>query len=141
MLFDRFPDGSEVLGGAPFNVAWHLQGFAHAPLFISRVGDDAAGHRVARAMQGWGVDTTALQTDTQYPTGTVEINYEGAQHSFNILPEQACDYIDAEPAQKAIGTIEPALIYHGTLATRTRAASRVLAQLVTTTEIPVFARY
>jgi len=26
VLFDHFPDGSEVLGGAPFNVAWHLQG-------------------------------------------------------------------------------------------------------------------
>jgi fructokinase len=24
VLFDYFPDGSRVLGGAPFNVAWHL---------------------------------------------------------------------------------------------------------------------
>ena len=27
VLFDTFPDGTAVLGGAPFNVAWHLQGF------------------------------------------------------------------------------------------------------------------
>jgi len=27
VLFDHFPDGSRVLGGAPFNVAWHLQAF------------------------------------------------------------------------------------------------------------------
>ena len=26
VLFDCFPDGSAVLGGAPFNVAWHLHG-------------------------------------------------------------------------------------------------------------------
>ena len=38
VLFDRFPDGSVVLGGAPFNVAWHLQAFGRAPLFISTGG-------------------------------------------------------------------------------------------------------
>jgi len=31
ILFDRFPDGREVLGGAPFNVAWHLRGFGLDP--------------------------------------------------------------------------------------------------------------
>ena len=25
VLFDQFPDGANVLGGAPFNVAWHLK--------------------------------------------------------------------------------------------------------------------
>ncbi len=46
VLYDCFPDGQAVLGGAPFNVAWHLQGFGRAPLFISRVGDDPLGHHV-----------------------------------------------------------------------------------------------
>ena len=41
VLFDHFPDGRRVLGGAPFNVAWHLQAFGEAPRFISRVGADA----------------------------------------------------------------------------------------------------
>ena len=27
VLFDCFPDGRRVLGGAPFNVAWGLKGF------------------------------------------------------------------------------------------------------------------
>ncbi|MBA1332725.1 carbohydrate kinase, partial [Candidatus Endoriftia persephone str. Guaymas] len=43
VLFDCFEDGSRVLGGAPFNVAWHLQALGAAPLFISRVGDDSLG--------------------------------------------------------------------------------------------------
>jgi hypothetical protein len=46
VLYDCFPDGEAVLGGAPFNVAWHLQGLGLSPLFISRVGDDPLGHRV-----------------------------------------------------------------------------------------------
>ena len=40
VLFDCFPDGREVLGGAPFNVAWHLHAFGQSPVFVSRVGDD-----------------------------------------------------------------------------------------------------
>lgn len=43
VLFDCFPDGRRVLGGAPFNVAWNLQAFGLAPQFISRVGDDLDG--------------------------------------------------------------------------------------------------
>ena len=35
VLFDIFPDGAKHLGGAPFNVAWHLQAFGDQPLFLS----------------------------------------------------------------------------------------------------------
>lgn len=41
VLFDHFPDGNQVLGGAPFNVAWHLQAFGQSPCMVSRVGNDA----------------------------------------------------------------------------------------------------
>jgi sugar/nucleoside kinase (ribokinase family) len=51
VLFDHFPDGKRVLGGAPFNVAWHLQAFGEAPRFISRVGDDAEGDEIRTAMR------------------------------------------------------------------------------------------
>lgn len=138
VLFDHFPDGGTVLGGAPFNVAWHLQGFGHPPLFISRVGDDDSGHQVRRAMQDWGLETTGLQTDPQHPTGTVEISLEEAGHSFHILPDQAYDYIDATLTQEAIGVSEPDMIYHGTLIARTDAVRQVLADLITATKAPVF---
>jgi fructokinase len=48
VLFDCFPDGRRVLGGAPFNVAWHLAGFGLAPLFLSAVGDDDDGKKFSR---------------------------------------------------------------------------------------------
>ena len=53
VLFDHFADGKRVLGGAPFNVAWHLQAFGEAPHFISRVGDDAEGDEIQAAMRDW----------------------------------------------------------------------------------------
>ena len=46
VLFDVFPDGHQVLGGAPFNVAWHLQAFGQSPFFISRVGNDPQGKEI-----------------------------------------------------------------------------------------------
>ena len=73
VLFDRFPDGSEVLGGAPFNVAWHLQGFGLRPRLISRIGEDRAGRRVVEAMDRWGLDTAGVQRDLRRPTGAVDI--------------------------------------------------------------------
>jgi fructokinase len=32
VLFDCLTDGEEVLGSAPFNVAWHLNAFGDAPV-------------------------------------------------------------------------------------------------------------
>ena len=69
VLFDCFPDGSRVLGGAPFNVAWHLQAFGLDPLLISRVGADQAGDEVLAAMESWGMDRTGVQRDEELPTG------------------------------------------------------------------------
>ena len=81
VLFDRFPDGSSVLGGAPFNVAWHLQAFGQRPLFISRIGRDRLGDTIRSAMQSWQMDVLGLQQDEIYPTGTVQVAIEQGEPS------------------------------------------------------------
>ena len=55
VLYDRFPDGRSVLGGAPFNVAWHLQGFGLSPLMLTAVGNDQPGLQIRERMQQWGM--------------------------------------------------------------------------------------
>lgn len=65
VLFDCFPDGNVILGGAPFNVAWNLQAFGLSPLFISRIGDDSYGITIKEAMQNWGMDLRGLQLDLE----------------------------------------------------------------------------
>ena len=50
VLFDCFPDGSAVLGGAPFNVYAHLGRMGLDPLMITRVGEDERGNRLLAAM-------------------------------------------------------------------------------------------
>lgn len=134
VLFDSFPDGREVLGGAPFNVARHLQGFAQEPLFISRVGDDRRGEQVREAMEVWGMDTTGLQSDAQHPTGIVRIEMRGAQHTFDILPNQAYDYIDADLALPLLQQHSISLLYFGSLIEREPVSRHTLQQL---RELPV----
>ncbi|MEN8205853.1 MAG: carbohydrate kinase [Pseudomonadota bacterium] len=128
VLYDCFPDGQAVLGGAPFNVAWHLQGFGLAPLFISRVGDDPLGHRVRDAMHKHGMDASGLQLDSSHPTGKVTITLSGNSHSFEIIPDQAYDYIGREALPPMP---ESTLFYHGSLAARSPVSAQTLEFLRT----------
>lgn len=124
VLFDHFPDGQRVLGGAPFNVAWHLQAFGQAPQFVSRVGSDAEGETIRAAMHDWGMRTDALQSDPQLPTGRVSVTFEDGEPHYNIVHPCAYDAI----ATPTIGT--PGLLYHGSLALRDGQSRTSLAQLI-----------
>jgi fructokinase len=123
VLFDIFPDG-EVMGGAPFNVAWHLQAFGLRPLFISRVGDDPFGRAIREAMEEWQMDLAGLQTDPVHSTGIVQVSLQGGEPTFEIKAGSAYDYIDAALLPEVPAG---ALLYHGSLALR-EAHSRVALQ-------------
>lgn len=126
VLFDRFPDGHEVLGGAPFNVAWHLAAFGEHPLLVSAVGADAEGERVRAAMRDWGMDERALQTDPEHPTGAVAVSLTGGEPSYDILADVAYDHV--RPVADDLGC---ALLYHGTLALRGAESAQTLESLRT----------
>lgn len=117
-LFDSFPGGQRVLGGAPFNVAWHLQGFGARPLFVSRVGDDDAGREILDRMSRWGLSTRGVQIDPERPTGRVRVTFSDGQPSFDIEAEQAYDFIETAPAVSVTAPHRKALLYHGSLAIR-----------------------
>ena len=134
VLFDRFDDGVEVLGGAPFNVAWHLQAFQQAPLFISRIGQDQAGAKIQAAMQNWRITTAALQIDSQYPTGAVEITLNNGEPEYQILANQAYDFIDGQLLPK----FEAGVLYHGSLAARQPGSHQALQQLLNQHQGKVF---
>jgi fructokinase len=123
VLFDQFPDGLQVLGGAPFNVAWHLQAFGLAPRFISRVGEDAKAETIKQAMQTWGMTAAQLQIDPEHSTGVVQVSLNNGEPSYDILPNQAYDFIDAEQLDLAT---QYAVIYHGTLASRHSSSAHAL---------------
>ncbi|WP_035238038.1 carbohydrate kinase family protein [Desulfobacter vibrioformis] len=115
VLFDCFPDGHRALGGAPFNVAWHLQAFGAAPLFISSVGKDLLGEQIKNAMAGWGMDLNGLQTHADQPTGQVTVNITDNEPAYDIVSPCAYDYIQSGLLPDLP---DHPLLYHGTLAIR-----------------------
>lgn len=138
VLFDCFPDGHSVLGGAPFNVAWHLHGLGLQPQLLSSVGDDARGKTVLQTMAEWGMDTTGVQVNAQYPTGQVAVSLDQGQPSYDIVTAQAYDHIHAEQVLAQAADTAPALIYHGSLALREAASRHTLVALLQATASPVF---
>lgn len=138
VLFDEFDDATAVLGGAPFNVAWHLQGFDLQPLLISRVGKDARGDQALETMRGWGMDARGVQINAEHATGQVKIQLDNGQPSFNILANQAYDHIDRDAALAALEGISGALIYHGSLIARSQVAQATLRAVIDHMRVPVF---
>ncbi len=127
VLFDVFPDGQRVLGGAPFNVAWHAQAFGLSPHFISRVGNDAEGEQVIAAMHNWGMNLSDLQQDAEHPTGRVQVSLTADNEpAYDIVPDCAYDFIDAA-ALGGYGACES--LYHGTLALRNAVSRRAVEVL------------
>ena len=126
VLFDHFPDGSRVLGGAPFNVAWHLQALGLPPRLISRIGDDDNGCEIADLMQQWGMSREALQIDAQHPTGSVQVGFEAGEPHYEIVENSAYDFIDAA---EIVDVTTYGILYHGSLALRNPVAFAALQRL------------
>ncbi len=137
VLFDCFED-EVTLGGAPFNVAWHLRGFGLNPLLVSRVGEDELGHQVVASMERWGMDTAGLQRGAERPTGRVRVTVDAGQPRYDILPNQAYDFID----HRAVSTVREhgdlAQLYHGTLALRNEVSDATLRAIRHESGLPVF---
>jgi len=138
VLFDVFPDGSRVLGGAPFNVAWHLQALGLAPLMVTRIGDDDAGDQVRASMEGWGMDISGLQVDEEVPTGEVQVTLDDGEPSFEILPDRAWDRLDGEAALAIIREAGGDLLYHGSLVARSDRSAAAVRAVRDGSALPVF---
>jgi len=135
-LFDCFSAEEQVLGGAPFNVAWHLQALHDDVHFLTRVGNDELGDTIIEAMAEWGMDLTLVQIDDEHPTGRVDVNIVDGEPNYSIVPDVAYDFIEINYAISALP--DEGLLYHGTLALRNEDSRHTLAQLSTRSDMSVF---
>lgn len=119
VLFDHFPDGRRVLGGAPFNVAWHLQAFGASPFMVSKVGADEDATAVKTLMSDWGMDPGGLGVEPSLPTGRVRVQFEQNEPTYDIVHPAAWDTIEI-PARLP----RFSLLYHGSLALRSKESRR-----------------
>ena len=135
VLFDCFPNGNIVLGGAPFNVAWHLQAFDISPLFISRIGNDSYGKMIAQAMEDWEMELTGLQIDAVNPTGVVKVHFVNNEPHYQIVENSAYDFIAPSPLPPLKNN---SILYHGTLAVRNQSSATTLQQIKTNISPSIF---
>jgi fructokinase len=135
VLFDCFPTGEQVLGGAPFNVAWHLQALGNQPAFISSVGDDKSGKQILAAMRDWSMDTTSVQIDSMHPTGQVEVKVVEGEPDYTITSDCAYDFINTDALKT---TPTSGILYHGTLGLRQTVSRKAFIQLAKQPDLSIF---
>lgn len=135
-LFDCFAFGEKVLGGAPFNVAWHMQALGDKPQFISRVGEDTLGQTILAEMTRWDMDTSTMQQDPQHPTGRVNVTLNNTEPSYDIATDSAWDYIAMDPVLSRY--LDNGVLYHGTLAGRSSVSRQTLETLTADYHLDIF---
>lgn len=114
-LVDLFKSDA-VVGGAPFNVARHLAGFALQPLFISAIGADNDGALIHQEIQRFQLAPQGLQILPNQRTGAVQVHENALGHQFEIMPDCAYDAIETNAALTAFNNTspKPSILYHGT---------------------------
>jgi fructokinase len=118
LLWDIYPDGRKVAGGAPFNFAFHCTQLGHEAVILSRVGDDDLGRELRDEVRRLGMSEEFIQIDREHPTGTVQVAVgPDGQPSYAIAEDVAWDYIEWDSAVEKANRICRAVSF-GTLAQR-----------------------
>lgn len=127
VLFDVFPDGEKILGGAPFNVACHLKSLGIEPVFISKIGCDEMGDEVLKEMKRRDIDVSGLQVHNEKQTGIVNVDFtELGEPVYDIKEDVAFDYINP-PIDKILRN--SFLFCHGSLVARSEVSKKTLKAL------------
>lgn len=94
VLWDILPTGSKP-GGAPVNVAYHLQKLGQPAALITRTGNDTEGYELKNIFSAYNVCTEFFQVDDHYATGKVFGRVNGYEEMiYDIVQPCAWDYIE-----------------------------------------------
>ena len=130
ILFDIFP-GYRRLGGAPFNVAFHLKQFGLPVRFFSRVGCDPQGEEISEFVAGKGFRPGDVQIDFEHPTGTVRVLLDGkGVPQFEIIADVAYDHLEPSPVVVSALKDSVDVIYFGTLIQRSDVGYQTVQHLL-----------
>lgn len=131
ILWDLFPDGRQ-LGGAVANVAYHLAALGTPVALVSRVGDDELGEAAVASFAALGADPAFIQLDPERATGVVQVNLNGVEPKYSLVPGRAWERIQCTPDVVALLARAAAFCF-GTLSQRLASGrapfERALAEL------------
>jgi fructokinase len=137
ILWDALPEGL-FLGGAPFNVAAHLNMLGQDVVFASRVGSDDLGIEIIRQVSRIGLDNRYIQIDEVQPTGFVKVVLdENKNASYDILKPAAWDFLELKPELLTSMQGARAIVF-GSLAQRAEETRNTIRALLYSNTLAVF---
>ncbi|EEI93342.1 kinase, PfkB family [Sphingobacterium spiritivorum ATCC 33300] len=96
VLWDNLPTGKK-LGGAPLNVAYHLNKLGIETRMLTRIGKDKNGDELIKLCRALGVPTKLFQVDEVHATSIVEVRIdEHKEVNYEIVYPVAWDYIQLQ---------------------------------------------
>lgn len=137
ILWDLLPSG-KIAGGAPMNVAFHLNQLGVAVGMISRIGTDDLGKEIFDFLQSKKVPTMLVQHDCVNPTGIVNVELDEKGHpKYEIVQDVAWDFIESEKnAQEAVQNAD--MLVFGSLVARAEKSQKSLLNLIEKARFRVF---
>jgi fructokinase len=116
LLWDMLPDGPR-LGGAPANFAVMAGRLGDHAVIASRVGADRLGKEALDELKALPVDTSWLQVDEHYATGTVTVALDYGEAHYTFQEPVAWDRMELTPEWTDLAREADAVCF-GTLAQR-----------------------
>lgn len=130
LLWDVYPDGRKVAGGAPFNFAFHCHQLGHEAVVVSRVGDDDRGRELRNEVKRLGLSDEYIQTDRDHPTGTVTVSLDANKvPTYTINENVAWDYIEWNELLVKLAKNAAAVCF-GTLAQRADTSRQTIEKFI-----------
>jgi len=137
VLWDIFPTKTKP-GGAPMNVAYHLQKFGVNSRMISRVGADDLGKKLLNLLEEWNIPVENCQIDSVHETGKVEAKVlPGNEMSYTIHAPAAWDFITPDESYDQLVSEADAFVF-GSLVTRNETSRATLYDLIEKAKYRVF---
>jgi fructokinase len=119
VLWDIYPDGTKVAGGAPFNFAFHCKQLGHGAAIVSRVGNDDLGRQLREEVRRLGLSDELIQTDRDHPTGRVDVSLDSNKvPTYTIAENVAWDHIEWDDRIESLAEKTQAVCF-GSLLQRT----------------------
>ena len=138
VLWDILPNGSEKIGGAPLNVAYHLKKSGIDAGIISRIGTDSYAEGLLQFLQRIHLPLDWVQRDEQYQTGKAIATLAGHHEMvYDIVFPAAWDFIAFGKEHQAILQTVDAFVY-GSLSSRNEVSRQSLFQMLAYSNYNVF---
>jgi fructokinase len=128
-LWDMLPTGKQA-GGAPMNVAYHLQKLGKNPAVISKIGYDELGKQLIETLEAKNICTEFFQMDENKSTSVVQADIkDGHEVVYTILNNVAWDYIEYNDELATLVSNADYFVF-GSLATRSWQTRNTLLRLL-----------